>query len=74
MNSNEGHMHLLGTVNVRGGVRGDGEDEIRGSRKVLRECQLLLLSLSLKNTLQFVLKSGVLGQDDSRKRYRAGRS
>lgn len=33
--------------------RRDGEDEIRGSRKVLRECQLLLLSLSLKNSLQF---------------------
>lgn len=48
MSSNEGHTHLLGTVNVRGAVRGDGEDEIRGSRKVLRECQLLLLSLSLK--------------------------
>ena len=48
MSSNEGHTHLLGTVNVRGALRGDGEDEIRGSRKVLRECQLLLLSLSLK--------------------------
>lgn len=54
MSSNEGHTHLLGTVKCTWCCeRRDGEDEIRGSRKVLRECQLLLLSLSLKTVCSF---------------------